>query len=111
LVLPFAIQGPSSFWQVESHFGFVQTGGYLGFPPKPMQAFPAVSELFGGTENAGFLGDIANFCVMTHTQFIIMGPGTSLAVQAAIARLNWKWRTVDDVMVYTVPDRVTRSHG
>jgi hypothetical protein len=36
LVLPFGINGPSPFWQQQSQFGFLQTGGYLGFPPRRM---------------------------------------------------------------------------
>jgi hypothetical protein len=110
LVLPFSIQGPSSFWQAQSQFGFVQTGGYLGFPPKAMQAYPAVSELFGGAENPGFLADIANFCAATHTQFIVVGPGTPARLQADIARLRWREKKLDEVVVYTVPAAQKPSH-
>jgi len=111
LVLPFSINGPSSYWQAENHFGFVQTGGYLGFPPKSMQDYPAVFELFGGTEKAGFLSDITNFCAITHTQFIVVGPGTSPVLRADIARLNWPGRNIDDVIVYAVPASTSISHG
>lgn len=111
LILPFSIQGPSSFWQAENHYGFVQTGGYLGFPPRPMQIYPAVSELFGGTENPGFLNDVVTFCAATHTQFIVIGPGTSRRVQEAITRLNWPRRIVDDVVIYAVPAGAKISNG
>ena len=110
LVLPFSINCPSSFWQAENHFGFVQTGGYLGFPPKSMQAYPAVDELFGNTRNPGFLTDITNFCTSTHTQFIVLGPGTTPVLQADIARLHWRGQKIDDVVVYTVPAG-TASNG
>jgi hypothetical protein len=103
LVLPFAINGPSSYWQAENLFGFVQTGGYLGFPPKSMQAFPAVGELFGGVQTAGFQHDLTTFCDATHTQFIVIGPGTPPQLQASVAQMHWARRQVDDVIVYTVP--------
>lgn len=103
LVLPFSINGPSSFWQQQEKFGFVQTGGYLGFPPRPMQRYPAVSELFAGNQSAHFLADVTDFCEATHTQFIVMGPGTTAVVRDAITKLNWPARRFDDVVVYTVP--------
>jgi hypothetical protein len=106
LVLPFAIQGPSSFWQAQSHFGFVQTGGYLGFPPRRMQDYPAVFELFSGIARENLPAGIDDFCTATHTQFIVIGPGAAAPVQAAVAQLNWPARKIDDVVVYTVP-----AHG
>ncbi len=111
LVLPFAINGPAMFWQAENRFGFAQTGGYLGFPPKPMQNFPAVYQLFGGTETPGFLGDFAKFCAATHTQFVAVGPGTSVKLEADIARLGWPAKTTDDVTLYTVPAAGNPLHG
>jgi hypothetical protein len=108
LVLPFSINGPASFWQQDEKFGFVQTGGYLGFPPLQMQQYKAVDELFSGSLSAHATADIAVFCEATGTQFIVMGPGTSAPVRGAIARLNWPARSIDDVMVYTVPGGV---HG
>lgn len=111
LVLPFADNGPSSFWQAENRFGFVQTGGYLGIPPKPMQIYPAVIELFGGTEKADFLADFVNFCAATHTQFIVAGPGTSSKLQTDLARLHWPAQKIDDVVVYAVPGGAKIAHG
>jgi hypothetical protein len=108
LVLPFAINGPSSFWQQDEKFGFVQTGGYLGFPPRAMQRYPAVGELFSGADAPHLSADIAVFCNSTKTQFIVLGPGTTAVVRGAIARLNWPARRFDDVIVYTVPGA---AHG
>jgi hypothetical protein len=113
LVLPFAINGASSFWQQENQFGFVQTGGYLGYPPASMQLYPAVGALFGSVQGKGFAGDFVGFCLATKTRFVVVGPGTTAELAADIARLNWPEQAVDDVLVYTVPgiraDTVT--HG
>jgi hypothetical protein len=103
LVLPFALNGPSSFWQQEAGFSFAQTGGYLGFPPRAMQSFPVVGELFGNMPEADFQGALRSFCQATATRFVVAGPGTSGAFLAELAALNWKARRVDDVTVYTVP--------
>jgi hypothetical protein len=103
LVLPFAINGPSSLWQAESGFGFAQTGGYLGFPPAGMQHFAAVGQLFGDFEGPDFLDDFRAFCAGTRTQYVAAGPGTSAALFSALAQLNWPARQIDDVTIYTVP--------
>jgi hypothetical protein len=103
LVLPFAINGPSSAWQQESGYSYLQTGGYLGFPPAPMQHYRAVLELFENFQPPDFLRDFTAFCVGTRTQSVIVGSGTSAALTAALTRLNWSHRRVDDVTIYTVP--------
>ncbi len=103
LVLPFAINGPSSFWQEEAGFSFDQTGGYLGFPPAAMQRFPAVQELFNNVQGPDFLTDLREFCQQTATQYVVAGPGTSDSMMAALDRLDWPQRRIDDVTVYSVP--------
>jgi hypothetical protein len=110
LILPFAINGPSSFWQEEAGFSFSQTGGYLGFPPAKMQHFDAVGELFGNYVGPNFLSDLREFCAATGTQYIIAGPGTLPAMSASLAQLHWKMQQTDDVMVYTVPQSAP-AHG
>jgi hypothetical protein len=106
LILPFAINGPSSFWQQENQFGFTQTGGYLGFPPAAMQKYKAVGELFGNYEKPGFAGDFALFCTQTATQYVVAGPGVSAPLQQTLRGLNWRHFQVDDVTVYAVPGSV-----
>ena len=110
LVLPFAINGPAAYWQAENRFGFLETGGYLGFTPQPMQHFPAVGQLFGNWEGPAFLADVARFCALTRTQYLVVGPGTPASLQAEIARLGWHGRRIDDVIVYDVPDG-SMAHG
>jgi hypothetical protein len=104
LILPFAINGPSSFWQQENHFGFTQTGGYLGFPPAPMQHFAAVGELFGNFMGPHFLADFITFCTTTKTQYIVIGPGAKPEMVSALMTLDWPAKKIDDVTVLTVPN-------
>ncbi len=112
LVLPFAINGPSSFWQQEAGFSFTQTGGYLGFPPASMQHFPAALELFGNYQTPNFAADLRDFCVATHTQYVVAGPGATPPQLAALHGLNWPSRRIDDVTVFTVPASLGgASHG
>lgn len=103
LILPFSINGASSFWQQENQFGFTQTGGYLGFPPASMQHFAAVGELFGNFMGPGFLADFSTFCRATQTQVVVVGTGANPAMVAALRTLAWPVRKVDDVTIFTVP--------
>jgi hypothetical protein len=103
LILPFSINGASSFWQQENDYGFTQTGGYLGFPPAPMQKYLAVGDMFGNVMETGFLPSFVKFCEDTHTQFIVIHDGAQPAIAAAIATLGWKAQKIDDVTVLTVP--------
>jgi hypothetical protein len=103
LVLPFAINGAAVYWQQENEFGFRQSGGYLGFPPPQMLRFPAVQDLFRNTAPPGLTADIAAFAIATKTDFVIVGPGTSPPIAAAIRQLGWPQHDIDDVTVFTVP--------
>jgi hypothetical protein len=103
LILPFAINGPSSYWQVENHFGFTQTGGYLGYPPAAMQTYAAVPQLFGNQAGPTFARDMATFAIATGTDDVIITPETKPEMTAALATLHWPTRHVDDVTILTVP--------
>lgn len=104
LILPFSIQGPSSFWQAENHFGFMQVGGYLGYPPGWAQRDPAVMQLFSGRPGPRFVQDFALLCQLRHVKFVVAGPGTSPEDLAALASLGWHGQKIDDVSVYSVPE-------
>jgi hypothetical protein len=110
LVLPFAINGADMFWQLENRFGFSQTGGYLGFPPAAMQAYPAVGELFGGQADALVPAAFARFVTAMGTQYVVAGPGTPPALLAKVATLGWPERRVDDVTIFDVP-KGPATHG
>jgi hypothetical protein len=102
LILPFATAGPAMLWQVQSGFGFRQTGGYLGYPPAEMQKFPAVAQLFAGTQSAGFDADLTRFCAATGTAAIIAGPGTPPPLLAQLRRLHWPVRSDNDTLIFKV---------
>ncbi|MDE8346241.1 MAG: hypothetical protein POH28_08745 [Acidocella sp.] len=104
LILPFALNGPSSFWQQESRFSFTETGGYLGFPPRPVQNFPVVFEMFGNAPGPDFIPELTAYCQHTQTQYVVAGPGTSPAFLADLARTSWAHRAIDDVILYKVPN-------
>jgi hypothetical protein len=103
LILPFSIEGNSSYWQAENRFGFTQVGGYLGFPPGWAQNDPAVMQLFSGRLLPGFLADFTRLCQLRQVQYVVAGPGTDPALQAALASLPWHAQKTDDVTIYTVP--------
>jgi hypothetical protein len=103
LILPFAINGPSSFWQAENGFGFRQTGGYLGFTPAAMQIYPATAALYGDFMPPGFAADFADFCQATGTDDVIAGPGTPARMLDMLRALGWPDRRVDDVDIFPVP--------
>lgn len=104
LLLPFAINGPSSYWQMQSQFGFTQVGGYLGFPPKPAQGYKAVMELFGDKMGQTLKpDDFAAYARGAGAEYVVAGPGADPAELAVIATLGWPARQVDDVTIFTVP--------
>ncbi len=103
LILPFGINGPSSYWQAENHFGFTQVGGYLGFPPVEMQKYPAVPQMFFTKFTSHFPADLAKFAHATGTQYVIAGPGTPPGEWAALRTLDWVPKKIDDITMFTVP--------
>jgi hypothetical protein len=103
LVLPFALHGPSSYWQQESQFGFTQASGFLGFPPAAMQHFAAIGEMFGPHLSAKFPAEFVAYCQQSGAQAVVAGPGTTPDLLAVLDALGWPKRAVDDVVIYTVP--------
>lgn len=103
LILPFGPNGPSSFWQQESQFSVIQTGGYLGFPPLPMQGFTVVQQLFANVVTPNFDAELVSFCEQTGTQYVVAGPGTSKALLTELASTGWTKYAVDDVVLFRVP--------
>ena len=103
LILPFSINGPSSYWQMENNYGFTQTGGYLGFPPAPMQKYKAMEEMFGNDVQPDFVPEFVRFCQATRTQYVVVGQGANPVMVQAISTLDWPAQKIDDVTVFTVP--------
>jgi hypothetical protein len=110
LILPFGINGPSSFWQAENEFGFDQVGGYLGYPPGWAQNDPAMTQLLSGKLDPGFAQDIARLCQLRGAQYIVAGPGADTAMVAAIASLHWPAQKIDDVTIFTVPQTLVQQN-
>jgi len=107
LLLPFAINGPSSYWQMQNQFGFTQVGGYLGFPPRPAQSYKAVIELFGDHMGQSLVAaDFAAYAREAGAQYIVAGPGADPAELNVIATLGWPACRIDDVTIITVPNSV-----
>jgi hypothetical protein len=112
LILPFSIYGNSTYWQAQSHFGFIQTGGYLGYPPRDDANIPAVSELFMRHYRATLPADLEQYCLSTGTQFVIAGKNLDPPVKAALAQSGWKRRQFGDLYVYSVTDNLaSHMHG
>ncbi len=103
IILPFALNGPSSYWQMQNQFGFTEVGGYLGFPPKPAQAYKAVGYMFGNLVPPDFGAALAEYAHAAGARYLVAGPGANPKMLAAIAALGWSAQKLDDVTIYTVP--------
>jgi len=106
LILPSPTGDLSSFWQAENHFGFIQSQGYLGMPPRVALGFPAVRDMIVNKTNKNLGAEIASFCWATKTQYVLAGPGAAAPVVGQVASLGWPSRQVGDVQIFTVP-----AHG
>jgi hypothetical protein len=102
LILPFGFRGDSTFWQEENHYGFAQTGGYLGVAKAAGMDGKAVRELSELEAGPELIPLLRAFCAATGTGFIIAGPGTSSHMMAMLKSLSWPSRQVDDVTIFTV---------
>lgn len=103
LILPEKNLDISPFWQAENKFGFSQTMGYLGVPPQSAQSHLAVDDMMFGWKSAHLGPDVAELCFATKTQFVIASPGTQVDLLQAMKGLSWPEKTIDGMMVFTVP--------
>jgi hypothetical protein len=112
LILPFSIRGDSTYWQEQSHFGFIQTGGYLGLPPRDNDDIPAVIQLITGVYRATFPEDLQQYCWNTGTQFVIADKKLDPPVEAALAQSGWPRRPYGDLYIYSVTSSIaSKRHG
>lgn len=102
LIMPPGITGPSAYWQVESHFDFRQTAGYLGYPPARIQADTPLMRLYFGMDSPGLAADLARYCVATGTDYVVASAGTPDFAMLALASLHWPAQKIDDMTVFTV---------
>lgn len=103
LVLPFGFNGPATYWQVESHFSFALTGGYLGFPPVQLQSVEPMIRLYLGLDSPNLLESFVAYCHDTGTDFVIAAPGIQAPLIEGLQSLGWPRKQVDDVTIFTVP--------
>jgi hypothetical protein len=109
LILPFWLFGNSTYWQEQSHFAFIQTGGYLGYPPGDNPSIPAVSQLITRRYRPTFPADLEQYCFSTGTQFVIADEKLDPAVKAALAQSGWPRRQYGDLYIYSVTSRVASN--
>lgn len=103
LILPFGINGPSSFWQAENDFGFTQVGGYLGFPPAWAFKDAGLMQIFHNEFEPGATAAFVELCQRDHVQYIVAAAKTPAKAKAALASLGWPVQKIDDLTIYTVP--------
>jgi len=103
LILPFGFRGASTFWQEENHYGFQQTGGYLGVAMATGMDSKAIHALSAQQPGPDLIPLLQAFCGATGTDFIVAGPGTSPRLMTMLNTLPWPRRQVDDVTIFTVP--------
>lgn len=104
IVLPFGYTGPSMIWQWQSGMLFTQSSGYLSYPPKSEEAWPAVQYFETGIPGPSFENDISAFCGTHHVSAILMGPGTPTPLAAAIEALHWQETKDHGMRIVRVPD-------
>jgi hypothetical protein len=102
LILPFGIHGSSTYWQAESHFNFVQTGGYLGYPPRENASIPVISQLLTRHYLPTLPSDLEQYCMSVGTQFVVTDKKLDPPLEAALVQLNWPRRQIGDLYVYSV---------
>lgn len=110
IVLPFGVRGPGMGWQVESHFRFTQSGGYVGFMPRQSTASPVIGELASGKPAANFSNDISAYCATHKVTALALAPDTSQALRTAIQQLNWRTRVLHGVTLVKVPPANTLDY-
>jgi len=103
IILPYL--GPGLLWQWQSGMHFTQSAGYIGFTPlSEAKNWPVVTNLCTGTAGPRFENDLTAFCVAHRVSAILVGPGTSAALFAAISTLHWPETNAHGVRVLRVPD-------
>ena len=106
VVLPYGSQGNSMLWQYQSGMYFRMAGGYVGFTPKAFIKSQAVNIFFNTeipTEAADIRNVVSSFCAGHSVKAIIVGPGTSQALLAAMQKLQWQHQAVGGVDIIQVP--------
>ena len=103
IILPY--DGPSLLWQWQSGMRFTQSGGYVGFTPRPEALnWPVLGNLSSGKAGPLFENDLSGFCVAHRVSAILVGPGTHAALITAICALHWQETSAHGVRIVRVPE-------
>jgi hypothetical protein len=106
VVLPFGYLGNSMLWQYNSGMSFRMAGGYVGFVPQSMWKYKAIMYFYDAeqapTQDA-FNEAVAVFCKDNHVTEIVIGPGTSSSLTAAVMAMPWQKVAYGDTMIVRVP--------
>ena len=104
IVLPFAYNGPSMFWQLESGMKFNMVGGYVGtFAPPPFRRLQVTSDLFSGVPGKGFQDLFRAYCAQFHVKLVIVCPGTPNPLAKAVKHEGWAAKKYGKCTAYYVP--------
>ncbi|MBW4046359.1 MAG: hypothetical protein HIU89_00070 [Proteobacteria bacterium] len=106
VILPYGSQGGSMLWQVQSGMYFRMAGGYVGFTPKQFGGLPAVNIFYNSnipSDAETVKNAVASFCATHDVKAIILAPGTSPALSAAMQKLDWKSEQAGGVELIRVP--------
>ena len=88
IILPYL--GPGLIWQWQSGMYFTQSGGYVGFTPQSESlTWPVLGNLYTNTGGQHFENDLSGFCMAHRVSAILIGPGTSPALVAAISQVKF----------------------
>lgn len=106
MFLPFQIGYDPEFWQVYSKMKFTTSNGYLGFIPPSISNYPTASDLYHDAAIPNFQKNFEVFCKthkITEILYAYYAPVISPIDVHEVNRLNWPTKTVDGVVIISVP--------
>lgn len=105
LILPYGDSGPALAWQVNSGMSFTLSGGRFGFTPVSESRWDQgiLYDLIHNVVSPNFSDELVEFCSAHRVDYILIGPGTSQNLEAAIEALNWPQYIDKGIRVVRVP--------
>jgi hypothetical protein len=103
ILLPFWINGPGMAWQLQAGMTFKQAGGYTGNITPTERTFPIVNQFLAGEVWPGFNNDLTAYCATHKVDDILLGPGASPAIVAAISAMGWQQHLDHGVLAVKLP--------
>ncbi|HUD10516.1 MAG TPA: hypothetical protein VMR28_02465 [Candidatus Saccharimonadales bacterium] len=109
IILPFAYQGNSLYYQYTSGMEFTQTGGYIGFIPPDQLSNPVIYSFYTNVLPPDYTQQLAAYCHDNHVAEIIYANNTSPVLIRAINNLGWKEQVVQNQVIVKVPPSLRLS--